>query len=122
MKILVADDQENMRLMLQDLLTQMGHEVLGAEDGFEALEIFKANGDIELVITDLEMPELDGFELIENVKKIASQVRIIINSSRMLESNNAQKARVLGAERAVTKTELVDLIKNREIENPPNKT
>jgi len=62
-QILVVDDEPKMRRVLEILLQKMGHRVLGAGNGVEALALFQANS-IDLVITDLRMPEMDGIELL----------------------------------------------------------
>ena len=59
---LVVDDEPKMRRVLEIMLQKMGHRVLCAGNGREALEIFEANA-VDLVITDLRMPEMDGIEL-----------------------------------------------------------
>ena len=65
-RILVAEDEKNIREGLKDALELDGHEVASAEDGSEALKRFH-KGDIDLVITDLKMPGLSGEELLEKV-------------------------------------------------------
>lgn len=62
-KILVVDDSETMRTPLKELLTKDNHHVFEAENGEVALEILKKNKDIELVLTDLHMPEMDGLQM-----------------------------------------------------------
>ncbi|MBP8985802.1 MAG: sigma-54-dependent Fis family transcriptional regulator [Syntrophobacterales bacterium] len=65
-KILVVDDEANMRLVLSALLKKGGYEVVEAENGLEALRVLKA-GDVDVVVTDLRMPKLDGMGLLEEV-------------------------------------------------------
>jgi CheY-like chemotaxis protein len=76
-KILVVDDQESMRSMLTDLLDMMGHETCTASGGAEALERLGA-GQIDLVITDLNMPEMDGMELTKRIKTASPQLPVIV--------------------------------------------
>jgi len=66
-RILVAEDNEAVRELLCDYLRSQGHEVVPARDGAEAMELLEA-GDLELVMTDIEMPRADGFELIERLR------------------------------------------------------
>ncbi len=75
--ILVADDELNMRLVLQALLTREGYEVFLAEDGREALQIIKSQN-ISTVITDLKMPHLDGKALLEWVRANRPALPVII--------------------------------------------
>lgn len=65
-KILVVDDELNMRLVLKAMLGKEGYEVATASDGLEALDILKDNN-IAVIVTDLKMPRLDGMGLLEKV-------------------------------------------------------
>ncbi|MBC8355017.1 MAG: SpoIIE family protein phosphatase [Planctomycetes bacterium] len=67
-KILIADDHELSRFKLENDLTKWGHEVTSAEDGEEALELFKS-GEFAIVITDWMMPKLDGLELVRKIRE-----------------------------------------------------
>lgn len=63
--VLVADDEPDVRFLLRLLLEQRGHEVHEASDGVEALEVAaEVDGDLDLVVTDLHMPRLDGAALV----------------------------------------------------------
>ena len=66
-RILIADDSGSIREMLAFVLTQAGYEVLSARDGQEALDKAPAFGP-HLVITDLNMPNLNGIELVKNLR------------------------------------------------------
>ena len=59
-KILVVDDEQRMRKLVKDVLTQGGFNVLEAGDGEEAVDIFFAEKKIELVILDIMIPKMDG--------------------------------------------------------------
>ena len=63
LKILVVDDEERMRKLLQDFLKMKDFEVLLAADGEEAIDIFFQKKDIALVILDVMMPKMDGWEV-----------------------------------------------------------
>lgn len=76
-RILVVDDQESMRSMLTDLLDMMGHQTLTAAGGTEALERMRDQA-IDLVITDLNMPEMDGMELTKRIKSASPDVPVIV--------------------------------------------
>jgi putative two-component system response regulator len=69
LSILVADDDEHQRVLLQMLLEKEGYNLFLAEDGEEALKIYEANPSIRLVITDLEMPKMDGFGLVASIRE-----------------------------------------------------
>ena len=67
-KVLVVDDEKDIRELIKFYLNKEGFEVLEAGDGEEALEIFE-NEYIDLGIIDVMMPVMDGFELVENLKE-----------------------------------------------------
>ena len=82
-KILVVDDSKTIRLFIAGLLKRHRFVPLTANDGQEALEVLKENPDIKLIITDYEMPGMDGLGLIQNTRKRfdASTLPIIVISS-----------------------------------------
>ena len=67
LKILVVDDEERMRKLLQDFLKMKDYEVLLAADGEEAIDIFFRKKDIALVILDVMMPKMDGWEVLKTI-------------------------------------------------------
>ncbi len=75
--ILVVDDEAKMRRLLEIMLTQMGHEVHQAEDGQAALD-FLSNRSVDLVITDLRMPNLDGIGLLRSLREQNNDVAVIV--------------------------------------------
>lgn len=75
--ILVVDDDQAMREVLFEILTLDGNEVIVAEDGFQGLSQFK-NILPDLVITDLEMPQMNGVELMESLSTEFGDVPIIV--------------------------------------------
>lgn len=83
-KILVADDEELIMNLVCDFLRRDGYEPLSAVDGEEALEIFKENPDIELVILDIMMPKIDGWEVCRTIRQ-SSNVPVIMLSARSQE-------------------------------------
>ena len=68
-KILVVDDEANARQTLAMLLEESGFEVRAASDGIKALGILKSEWTPDIVLTDLRMPLMDGFELIRKIKE-----------------------------------------------------
>ena len=76
LKILIADDEANIRRILETRLAMQGHEVAAARDGAEALEIFRGF-EPDLVVLDVMMPELDGFAVLERIRA-QSEVPIIL--------------------------------------------
>lgn len=76
-KILVVDDELNMRLVLKTLLKKEGYDVLTASDGLEALKVLK-NGDIKVVVTDMKMPKLDGMGLLDRILQDYPSIPVIL--------------------------------------------
>ncbi len=76
-KILVVDDELNMQLVLKALLKKEGYDVATASDGIEALKVLKSGG-VEVVVTDLKMPKLDGVGLLERVIRDYPSTPVII--------------------------------------------
>ena len=75
--ILLADDEPKMRRVLEMMLQRMGHRVLSAANGREALEQF-ISSPVDLVIADLRMPEVNGLELLASLREQGSQVPVIV--------------------------------------------
>lgn len=76
-QILVVDDEPKMRRVLEIMLQKMGHKVFAAGNGREALQVFAAQA-IDLVITDLRMPEMDGIELLAQLRAQESEVPVMV--------------------------------------------
>lgn len=83
-KILVADDEELIMNLVCDFLRRDGYEPLSATDGEQALEIFRANPDIALVILDIMMPVIDGWEVCRTIRQ-TSNVPVIMLTARSQE-------------------------------------
>ena len=89
LKILVADDESRMRKLVKDFLIKSNFEVLEAEDGSQALDLFYATKDIALIILDVMMPKMDGWETCRTIRKY-SQVPIIMLTARSEERDELQ--------------------------------
>ena len=81
LKILVVDDESRMRKLVRDFLTRKNYEVLEAGDGVEAVDIFLENKDVSLIILDVMMPRMDGWEVCEEIRAY-SQVPIIMLTAK----------------------------------------
>ena len=68
MKILVVDDESRMRKLVGDFLTRSGYEVLEAGNGEEALAVFHENDDTALIIMDVMMPIMDGYQATRRIR------------------------------------------------------
>lgn len=82
-KILVVDDSPLYRRVQQDMLMEAGLEVLMAHNGKEGLELFRENQDIQAIITDIEMPVLNGYEFSEEIRIMNQQIPIIAVSTKV---------------------------------------
>ena len=83
-KIIIADDEELIRRLVSDFLTAEGYEPLQADDGDVALRLWKENPDTALLILDIMMPNMDGWEVTRRVRE-TSDVPIIVLTARSLE-------------------------------------
>lgn len=81
LKILVVDDESRMRKLVKDFLTKKNFQVLEACDGEEAMDIFYEEKDIALIILDVMMPKMDGWEVCREIRK-NSKVPIIMLTAR----------------------------------------
>ena len=89
LKILVVDDESRMRKLVRDFLEKKGFSVLEAGDGMEAMEIFYKEKDIALMILDIMMPRMDGWQVCREVRQ-SSKVPIIMLAARADERDELQ--------------------------------
>ena len=88
-KILVVDDESRMRKLVRDFLVRDGYTVLEAGDGMEAMDIFYEDKDIALVILDVMMPKMDGWQVCREIRE-SSKVPIIMLTARAEERDELQ--------------------------------
>ena len=100
-KILVVDDESRMRKLLKDYLTKNNYNVLEAEDGEKALDVFMSTKDIALVILDVMMPKLNGYEVAEEIRKV-SKIPIIMLTAKSGEEDELRGFE-LGIDEYITK-------------------
>jgi len=81
LKILVVDDESRMRKLVRDFLVKKNYEVLEAGDGEEAMDIFFEKKDIALIILDVMMPKMDGWQVCREVRK-DSKVPVIMLTAK----------------------------------------
>lgn len=89
MKILVVDDEARMRKLVKDFLTKSGYDVIEAEDGSQALDLFYDQKDIALIILDVMMPKVDGWEVCREIRQY-SKVPIIMLTAKSDERDELQ--------------------------------
>lgn len=95
LKILVVDDESRMRKLVRDFLAKAGYEVLEAEDGEQAVDIFYEDKNIDMLILDVMMPKMDGWQVCREIRKV-SKVPII-----MLTAKGEERDELLGFELGV---------------------
>ena len=88
-KILVVDDESRMRKLVKDFLQKNNYEVLEAGDGSEALDIFFEQNDIALIILDVMMPKMDGWQVCREIRNY-SKVPIIMLTAKGDEKDELQ--------------------------------
>lgn len=101
LKILVVDDESRMRKLLKDFLVKSGYEVLEAEHGEQAVDLFMKVKDIALIILDIMMPKMDGWQVCREIRK-ESNVPIIMLTAKSSEADEL-KGFELGVDEYISK-------------------
>ena len=101
LKVLVVDDESRMRKLVKDFLSKSGYEVIEAEDGGRALDIFFEQKDIALIILDVMMPNMDGWQTCREIRQY-SKVPIIMLTAKSDERDELQGFG-LGVDEYITK-------------------
>ena len=110
-KILVVDDESRMRKLVKDFLAREGYTVLEAGDGMEAMDVFDEEIDIALVILDVMMPKMDGWQVCREIRE-SSKVPIIMLTARSEERDELQGFE-LGVDEYISKPFSAKLLKVR---------
>ena len=100
-KILIVDDESRMRKLIKDFLDREGYQVLEAADGTEAMDVFYANRDVALMILDVMMPRMDGWDVCREVRE-SSTVPIMMLTARS-EERDELKGFELGVDEYIAK-------------------
>lgn len=95
-KILIVDDSFTLRSSLTFTLKNDGHTVDEAENGVLAMQKFKTGSDYELVVTDINMPEMDGLELLANIRKVNRTIPVLVLTTES-DKDKIEKAKLLKA-------------------------
>ena len=108
-KILVVDDEEALRTVLSAELEGEGYKVSSARDGSDAISILRTQT-FDLILLDIKMPVIDGFEVLKFVKESQPTIKVIMLTG-FADLKNAIESKKLGAEDFVSKPyDLVDLL------------
>ena len=89
LKILVVDDESRMRKLVRDFLIKSNYEVIEAEEGVQAVDIFFGQNDIALIILDVMMPKMDGWQVCKEIREY-SKVPIIMLTAKSDEHDELQ--------------------------------
>ncbi len=85
--VLVVDDDHAVLEVIRDMLADLGCEVLPAPSGAEALQVLERNSHIDVLITDIDMPEMSGYELAERARSVRQGIRVLLLSGRENEGH-----------------------------------
>lgn len=102
-KILLAEDEMTQRRLLRAQLEREGYQVIEAVNGRQALDAVLDDPDIRLVITDLAMPEMDGYQLVQALRESESRYTYIIVLTSMEDKDSMVRSLALGADDYLTK-------------------
>ncbi|MGG3113721.1 sporulation initiation phosphotransferase Spo0F [Bacillus paranthracis] len=94
-KILIVDDQYDIRVLLHEVFQKEGYQTFQAANGFQALDIVKKDNP-DLVVLDMKIPGMDGIEILKHVKEIDESIKVILMTAYG-ELDMIQEAKDLGA-------------------------
>jgi YesN/AraC family two-component response regulator len=118
LKLLFVEDEEDLLSIISDALTKLQANFLTANNGEEALKILKENPDIDAIITDINMPVMNGLDMIENIIKQDIKIPIIVMSAHT-ETEYINKAKEYGVSEYLLKPfdfiKFIELITSMEI-------
>jgi len=123
MKILIAEDDEISEMLLAINVKTICQEILKARTGIETIEVFHKNPDIDLVLMDIQMPDMDGFEATRQIRQFNKEVVIIAQTAYGL-SCDRERALESGCNdyiaKPFSKYELLTLIQKYSQYNSPS--
>jgi len=115
LKILIVDDDEISRKLIRLIVDLFDSEFLKAKNGLEAVQICLNNPDLDLILMDIKMPEMDGYEATKKIRQFNSQVIIIAQTAYALDADR-EKAIAIGCNdyltKPIDKNQLLNLVKN----------
>lgn len=118
LKLLFVEDEEDLLSIISDALNKLKANFLTATNGVEALEQLELNSDIDAVITDINMPYMNGLEMIKNMKDQGLDIPIIVMSAHT-ENEYLEKAKEFGVDEYILKPfdfiKFINLITSMEI-------
>jgi len=87
---LIADDEELNRIFIRECIEKTGCNMIFAKNGREAIDLFVQNNNIDIVLMDMKMPEIDGYEATKLIKQHNSSVIVIANTAYALQNDEAK--------------------------------
>ncbi len=125
LKILIAEDDTISAILISKYVQVFGNDILYAESGIEAVNVLRNHPDIDLVLMDIKMPEMDGYEAVRQIRQFDKKVIIIAQTAYAL-AGDKEKALAVGCNDYVSKpmdrTALVNLIKKHFPGSKPSLT
>lgn len=109
-KILIADDDNISVILLTNNLKEFNADILVARNGEEAIKVFMANPDIELIFMDIKMPNLNGYEATKQIKALNPKI-IIIAETAFAMADDEKRAMEAGCDAYITKPINADKLK-----------
>lgn len=114
MRALVIDDSRAMRMILRNVLAELGHEAVEAANGREGLEALRSGGPFPLALVDWNMPEMNGYEFVKAVRaERANDSMKIVMVTTEIETSQVCKALEAGANEYVMKPFTKDVLKDK---------
>jgi CheY-like chemotaxis protein len=108
--VLYVDDEEALVLLAKRMLERRGYQVSGFTDAMSALKEFRARPrDFDVVVTDLSMPRMSGFEFTEELRLIRQEIPVVLTSG-YLQPEDQEKAESLGIRELIQKPATADLL------------
>lgn len=108
--VLVVDDEELLREVLRSILEASGYQVVEAASGAEALDVVTRPGtDVDLVITDMTMPGMDGLATVEALRAVGASVPVVLISGRRVE-DLAADAEAIGVRHVLPKPFTIETV------------
>lgn len=117
-KILFVEDEKNLVDIISNTFTKLGANFITAYNGEEGLEALRNNSDISLVVTDINMPKMNGLKMIENIRESGSNIPCVVMSAHA-ESTYIQRAKDLNVKEYTMKpfdfVKFIDLVSKLDI-------
>jgi len=111
LKVLIAEDSQVLFIYLSKLIENISSEILHANNGIEAVEIYRDNPDVDLIFMDIEMPKMNGYDAVKQIREINANVPIIAQTASAIAADS-EKAIKAGCNDYITKP-----IKKEELMN-----